>query len=105
MTGWEVIKLIKEHKATQVRRAGDHKISFRAAEYSSLIKWYPIDVNSNYGDSLNKLFDTHTKWCYQYTVENFLRELLGYDDWEEFQECDCEHCLRLIDQITYKEEE
>ena len=57
MTGWEIIKLIKEHKATAVRRADDHKIAFFAAEFSRLIVWHPIDVSSEYGDSLNKLFD------------------------------------------------
>ena len=105
MTGWEIIKLIKEHNAIQVRRAGDHKIAFLACEFSSLIRWHAIEVSSEYGDSLNKLFDTHTNWCYQYTVENFLRELLANDDWEKSLVCDCEHCLKFADQITYKEEE
>ncbi len=105
MTGWEIIKLIKEHKATRVRRECDHKIAFTAGEFSSIIKWYPIEVSNDYGEYFNNFYDMHTKWCYQYTIENFLRELLANDDWEVFQDCDCEHCLKFIDQITYKEEE
>lgn len=105
MTGWEIIKLIKEHKATTVRRSGDHKVAFMAAEFSSIIKWYPIDVSSSYGSYLTDFFEEPTKWTCQYTIENFLRELLAFDDWEEFQECDCDHCVIFINQMDYKEEE
>ena len=105
MTGWEIIKLIKEHKVTRVRRAGDHRIAFMAGEFSSIIKWYPIEVSNDYGDHFNNFFEMHTKWCYQYTIENFIRELLADDDWEEFQDCHCKHCLKFKDQLLFKDEE
>jgi hypothetical protein len=105
MTGWEIIKLIKEHETPAVRRAGDHKVAFFAAQNSSLIKWYPVDVSRCYGDYLTKFFEEPTRWTCQYTVEYFIRELLSNDDWEILKDCDCEHCEDFIHQLTYAPEE
>lgn len=81
MTGWEILREIKEGRAKKVKRAGNNTYTFYAANDSRVIKWYPIEISEDWTDEMISLKCADIDFP-EKCVSEFLRELLAYDDWE-----------------------
>jgi hypothetical protein len=97
MTGWEILREIKEGRAKKVKRAGNQIYTFYAANDSRVIKWYPIEISKDWTDEMISLKCADVDFP-EKCVSEFLHELLAYDDWEVAED---EESLHNFEEDSY----